>query len=136
MAVRRARVAALIVDSSALLAFILGEAEGDGFASTILLDDTPAMSAASYVECAMVLDGQMSSGFDPRLDAAVSHLGIAIVPLTEQQARLARRAFELFGKGRHPAALNFGDCLTYALAKESNQQLLYKGNDFLKTDLG
>lgn len=126
----------MIVDSSALLAIILGEPEGDGFAGEILLDDASAMSAASYVECAMVLDSHLSSGFDPRLDAAVAHLGITIVALTEQQARLARRAFELFGKGRHPAALNFGDCLTYALAKESNQRLLYKGADFLKTDLG
>lgn len=135
MAVRRKRTAALIVDSSALLAIILEEPEGDGFATEILMDDTPAMSAASYLECAMVLDGQRAAGFDPRLDAAVTYFGLSIVAVTEQQARLARRAFELFGKGRHSAALNFGDCLTYALAKERNERLLYKGNDFLKTDL-
>lgn len=126
----------MIVDSSALLAIVLGEPERDGFVVEMLAEEKVAMSAASYVECALRLDGQLSSGQDARLDAAISHLGIVLVAVTEQQARLARRAFEMFGKGRHPAALTFGDCLSYALAKETGRRLLYKGNDFIKTDLG
>ncbi len=94
------------------------------------------MLAATYVECALVLDGRRRTGRDDRLDAMIDWLGIALVPLSSQQARLARRAFKFFGRGRHAAALNFGDCMTYALAKERNDRLLYKGNDFLKTDLG
>ena len=125
----------MIVDSSALLAIILDEADGDAFAAEILRDEAPMMSAASYVECALRLDGQLEVE-DERLDAAINHFGIALVPLPETQARLARRAFGIFGKGRHPAALNFGDCLSYALAKERGERLLYKGNDFVKTDLG
>lgn len=126
----------MIIDSSALLAIILGEPDGDALVVEVLEEDGVAMSAASYVECALRLDGQLVEGQDARLDAAIAHLGIALVPVTERQARLARRAFEMFGKGRHPAALNFGDCLSYALAKETGRRLLYKGNDFLKTDLG
>lgn len=126
----------MIVDSSALLSIILGEHEGDGFVIEILAEDDVAMSTASYVECALRLDGQLPGGQDARLDAAISYLGIALVAVSETHARLARRAFEMFGKGRHPAALNFGDCLSYALAKETGRRLLYKGNDFLKTDLG
>jgi len=125
----------LIVDSSALLAIVLGEPERDAFVLELLADDVVEMSAASYVECALRLDGQLIRGQDARLDAAISHLGIALVAVTEQQARLARRAFEMFGKGRHPAALNFGDCHSYALAKETGRRLLYKGNDFAHTDL-
>ena len=126
----------MIVDNSALLAIIFAEPECDDFAFQIMMDDAPAMSTASYVECALRLDGQLAFGQDPRLDAAVSGLGIALVPVSEVHARLARRAFEMFGKGRHPAALNFGDCLSYALAKAMGAALLYKGSDFAKTDLG
>lgn len=136
MAVRRTRAAALIVDSSALIAIILDEPDRDVLATDIMMDDAPAMSTASYVECALRLDGPLPSGQDARLDAAISRLGISLVPVSEQHARLTRRAFEMFGKGRHPAGLNFGDCLSYALAKATGQRLLYKGSDFLKTDLG
>lgn len=136
MDVRRAWAASLIVDSSALIAIILNEPEQDAFIAEIMMDEAPAMSTASYVECALRLDGQLASGQDARLDAAIARLGIDLVPVTEQHARLARRAFEMFGKGRHPAGLNFGDCLSYALAKATGQPLLYKGLDFIKTDLG
>jgi ribonuclease VapC len=126
----------LIVDSSALLAIILDEPERDAFVLAALAEDVVEMSTASDVECALRLDGQLRQGQDARLDAAIAHLGIALVAVSEPQARLARRAFEMFGKGRHPAALNFGDCLSYALAKATGRRLLYKGNDFIKTDLG
>ena len=126
----------MIVDSSALLAIILDEPERDFLSTEILMSDAPRMSTASYVECALRLDGQLKFGQDAWLDAAISGLGIALEPLSEQHARLARRAFEMFGKGRHPAALNFGDCLSYALAKATGARLLYKGDDFVKTDLG
>ena len=126
----------MIVDRSALIAIIIDEAECDALALDIVAEGAAEMFAASDVECALRLDGQLSEGQDARLDATISGLGIITAPVTEQQARLARRAFEMFGKGRHPADLNFGDCLSYALAKASGRRLLYKGNDFIKTDLG
>ena len=125
----------MIVDRSALIAIIIDEAECDALALDILAEDAAEMSAASDVECALRLDGQLSEGQDARLDAAISGLGIIIAPVTEQQARLARRAFEMFGKGRHPAALNFGDCFAYALAMRRGDALLFKGQDFSQTDV-
>jgi len=96
---------------------------------------TPRLSAASYVEVALRLDGNLDEGQDTRLDAVIATLGLQIVPVTAAHARLARDAFNTFGKGRHPARLNFGDCLTYALAKATGEPLLYKGEDFVRTDL-
>lgn len=135
MDVRRARAAALIVDSSALLAIIFREPEGQDFAEAILSSRTARMSAASYVEVALRLDGDLDSGQDQRLDAALSTLGLEIVPVAVDHARIARDAFDVFGKGRHPAKLNFGDCLTYALAKATGEPLLFKGKNFVQTDL-
>ena len=125
----------MIIDSSALLAIILLEPEEADFATRILLARQPQMSVASYIEVALRLDGALPSGSDRRLDDALETLGVELAPVSIEQAKLARRAFGMFGKGRHPAALNYGDCMTYALAKSTGQPLLFKGNDFIKTDL-
>lgn len=123
----------MIVDSSALLAIILDEPEGPSFASAIIGSNAPKMSAASYLEVALKVDRSIGSA-DPALDAAIDDLGITLVALSVSQARVARDAFNRFGY-RHPAKLNFGDCLVYALAHTTGQPLLFKGGDFSQTDL-
>lgn len=124
----------MIIDSSALLAIIMSEPEEAAFAMLVLEAGAPKMSAASYVEVAMVLDGKQAAA-DPQLDLALSRLGIQLVEFSTEQARAARDAFNIYGRGRHPAKLNFGDCMTYALAKVTGEPLLFKGNDFAQTDL-
>jgi ribonuclease VapC len=122
----------VIVDSSALLAILLSEPERRAFAATIIADAAPRMSAASYVEVALKVDRAFGA-VDPQLDATLADLGIILDPVTPGHARIARDAFNRFG--RAPARLNFGDCLVYALARTSGAPLLFKGNDFIHTDI-
>lgn len=94
------------------------------------------MSAANYVEVGIVVDAQRNPVASRRVDDAIAQARIQIVPVTEAQARIARDAYRDFGKGSgHPARLNYGDCFAYALAKEAGEPLLFKGNDFSKTDV-
>lgn len=123
----------MIIDSSAILAIALAEPERRAYAETIAAAAEPRMSIASYIEVALRLD-TLGQGFDPELDALVERLGIELVPVSLEQGRVARTAALRFGRGK-PARLNFGDCLTYALAKVTGAPLLFKGNDFDKTDL-
>ena len=124
----------MIVDSSAVLAVILHESEEARFIDALARAIAPKMSAASYLEIALKIDRKHSGGPDPLLDETLNDLGIQLVPVTVEQGRVARDAFNRFGRD-HPAKLNFGDCLTYALAKTSGEPLLFKGYDFDKTDL-
>jgi ribonuclease VapC len=124
----------MIVDTSALLAVLLGEHDDQVIARTIADAPTRTMSAASYVELTMVAlsrRGTTRAEIDRRLD----DWRIAVAPVTVGQARLAADAFGRFGKGRHPAALNLGDCFAYALARERNEPLLFKGDGFARTDV-
>ena len=126
----------MIIDSSALVAILNGEPEGAEFAR--IMDSGPPlkMSAATYVETAAVIDRLRDPVQSRRLDEMIREAAIAIEPLTEAQAYIARQAFRDFGKGSgHPANLNFGDCCSYALARGMNQPLLFKGNDFSRTDI-
>lgn len=123
----------MIVDSSALLAIILGEVEGPSFAAAIIASNAPRMSAVSYLEVALKVDRSLG-GAHPALDVTIEDLGITLEPVSVAQAHVARDAFNRFGY-RHPARLNFGDCLVYALAHTRQQPLLFKGNDFSQTDL-
>jgi ribonuclease VapC len=93
------------------------------------------MSAVGLLEVSMILQSRRGSDAIRDLDLLILRLRIEIVPFTESQARLAREAFKRFGKGRHPAGLNFGDCMAYALAKETGEELLFLGSDFSKTDI-
>ncbi|WP_119679804.1 type II toxin-antitoxin system VapC family toxin [Indioceanicola profundi] len=125
----------MIVDSSALIAILAGEDERERFMAAIADAPNPRLSAASYMEVALKVD-RVGSTIDGReLDVAIAQLGLMIEPVTVEQAKLARQAFQRFGRGRHPAALNFGDCFVYALAKAAGAPLLFKGNDFSQTDL-
>jgi ribonuclease VapC len=124
----------MVVDTSALIAILLQEEDARTYADAIAAAATAALSAASYVELAIV---SLSRGVRGRaeLDATLADAAIEIVPVTLDQARIAAGAYERYGKGRHPAALNFGDCFAYALAQSRGEPLLFKGTDFGLTDV-
>jgi len=125
----------LIVDTSAVIAILFDEADAALYAEAIAQADSCAISAANFVEMSVVVEAQ-TKGIGPRqVDAFFRRAGIVIEPVTEDQAYMARQAYSDFGKGRHPAGLNFGDCFAYALAKSTGEPLLFKGRDFAKTDV-
>ena len=125
----------MIVDASALLAILFDEPEAEKFAALLAQAEAPRMSAVNYLEAAIRIDQQDSVVATQAFDAFIELSGIAIEPVTVEHTRLARRAYAMFGKGRHRAGLNFGDVFAYALAKSRQEPLLYKGNDFVHTDV-
>jgi ribonuclease VapC len=125
----------MIVDSSALLAILFSEDDADRYAGAITEAESCRISAATFVESAVVVDMQTAETGGRQLDTLLRRAGILIEPLTEEQAHVARQAYADFGKGRHPAGLNLGDCFSYALAKVSGEPLLFKGQDFSQTDV-
>ncbi|MCK0208796.1 type II toxin-antitoxin system VapC family toxin [Starkeya koreensis] len=126
----------MIVDTSALVAILRGEPEAVRFLEAIENEPTGRMSAASFFETAIVVDGSRDPVLSRRLDEFIEAAGFVIEPVTARQAQIARAAYRDFGKGGgHPAGLNFGDCFAYALAKEKSEALLFKGDDFTHTDV-
>jgi ribonuclease VapC len=125
----------MIVDSSAMVAVLLEEPEGHLFDIAILKAERPRMSSAGLLESSMILQSRKGADGVRDLDLLIARFKIEIVPFTESQARIARTAFDRYGKGRHPAQLNFGDCMAYALAKETGDELLFKGTDFAVTEI-
>ena len=126
----------MIVDSSALLAILRAEPEMLACAQAIEDAAHRRISAANFLETAIVIDGSRDPVASRRLDDLLRTANLAIEPVTEAQARIAREAYRDFGKGSgHPAQLNFGDCFAYALAKVAGEPLLFKGNDFSQTDI-
>jgi ribonuclease VapC len=126
----------MIVDSSAMVAILWAEPEAKPFIAAIVGSDRATMSAANYLEASIVIDRDRSPAISARLDVTVHQLEIEIAPVTASQAKLARQAYRDFGKGSgHKAQLNFGDCFAYALAAESGEPLLYKGDDFAHAGL-
>ena len=125
----------MVIDASAVLAILLGERDAAAFAQAIENADDRRMSAAGYLEAALVVDNRGDAVAQREFDRFFLRSGITIEPVTLEQARLAREAYRDFGKGRHRAKLNFGDCLAYALARAIEQPLLYKGRDFSHTDI-
>ncbi len=124
----------MIVDASALLAILLREPEKDRFREKIARAPEPVMSPVNYMEAAVRADGlgqEMAEGFDALFEEA----GITIVPIDRRQTLLARQAYARYGKGNHEAKLNLGDCFAYALASTRGEPLLFKGDDFRKTDI-
>jgi ribonuclease VapC len=124
----------MVVDTSAVVAILCAEPDASSLATALASATAPLMSAASYVELLLV---SLSRGIAGRseVDDTLVDAAIEIVPVSLEQARLAVTAFERFGKGRHRARLNFGDCFAYALAKERGLPLLFKGDDFALTDI-
>jgi len=126
----------MIVDSSAMLAVIKREPDWLLLAHKLESADCLRISAASYLETAIVLDRLHNPVQSAKLDDLLLELEIVIEPVTVEQAKIARQAFRDYGKGSgHPANLNFGDCFSYALARVQREPLLYKGDDFVHTDL-
>ena len=125
----------MIIDTSALLAILFDEPDGPKLLRRIAEAPIRLMSSANAVEAWIVADRHANPAKGPALDALLETLGIDIVPVTVQHARLARTAYHTYGKGRHPAGLNFGDCFAYALAKATDLPLLFKGDDFGQTDV-
>jgi ribonuclease VapC len=125
----------MIIDTSALLAILFDEPEGSELLRLVVEAPTRLMSAANTLEAWIVADRHPNPAKAPALDALIETVGIDIEPVTEAQARLAREAYKTYGKGRHPAGLNYGDCFAYALAKATGLPLLFKGEDFSRTDI-
>ena len=125
----------MILDTSALIAILFQEPEADLFIRAIHDADCCLMSAGSFLELSLVLDRQAPLETGRQSEMFFRRAGIVIEPFTVEQAYLARQAFHDFGKGRHAAGLNFGDCFAYALARQTGQPLLFKGKDFRKTDV-
>lgn len=125
----------MILDTSAMVAILYREPEAAAFAQLIHDADTCRISVANYVELSIVIEKQLGPVGMQQADAFFRRAAIIIEPVTAEQGQHARQAFLDFGKGRHKAGLNFGDCFAYALAKESAEPLLFKGNDFAETDI-
>jgi len=126
----------MIVDTSALIAILRDEPEAALYAMAIESAPRRRISAANILETAVVIDGSRDPVASRRFDELVKAAGLIIEPVTEEQARIARDAYRDFGKGGgHPAQLNFGDCFAYALAKATDEPLLFKGGDFARTDV-
>lgn len=126
----------MIVDTSALIAILRAEADASIYSEAIRAQPERRMSAVSFTEAAVVID----AGGDPiasrRFDDLLREASIVIEPVTEEQARIARAAYRDFGKGRgNSAGLNFGDCFSYALSRSRDEPLLFKGDDFSRTDV-
>ena len=125
----------MVIDTSALIAVLADEPERERFVDAIEAAETRQMSAATFVEASIVLEVRHGAEGVRLFDLFVDRAGIEVVPVDDDQAREARRAFARFGKGRHAAGLNFGDCFAYALAVTAGESLLFKGDDFSKTDV-
>ncbi len=125
----------MVIDTSALAAIFFGEPERQKFLAAIAAADNRLISAASVLETGMVLEARQGEAAGREFDLFVVRANLQIVPADAEQVDLARSAWRKYGKGRHPAGLNFGDCFSYGLAKISGEPLLAKGTDFASTDL-
>jgi ribonuclease VapC len=126
----------MILDTSAVIAILRLEPEAAEFARIIERTAQPRMSAVSYVEAGAVIDGSKDPVASRRFDELIEAAQVVIEPVTEEQALIARQAYRDFGKtSGHKAKLNFGDCFAYALAKSKGKALLFKGQDFSRTDV-
>ncbi|HYX26132.1 MAG TPA: type II toxin-antitoxin system VapC family toxin [Thermoanaerobaculia bacterium] len=125
----------MVIDTSALLAILLGEPEAEDFSRSIAADPKRLVSALSALEAAIVIHARKGAVGIRELDLLLHSAGATVVSFDADQVLLARSAYEKYGKGHHPAALNLGDCCSYALSRSSGEPLLFKGNDFSRTDV-
>ena len=126
----------MIVDSSAIIAILKREQTWTALSEKLDAAKSACISAANYLETSIVVDGWKNPILSREFDELIERFGIALEPVTEVQAKIARQAYRDYGKGSgHAANLNFGDCFSYALAREKREPLLYKGDDFGHTDL-
>ncbi len=125
----------MVIDTSALVCIILGEPETSAFLRAIEQDSVRLVSVVSAVEAGIVLEKAFGQAGSRELERVMKGMRLSLQPVTVEQGQTALLAHWRFGRGLHPAALNFGDCFTYALAKATSEPLLFKGNDFGRTDL-
>jgi ribonuclease VapC len=126
----------MIVDTSALVAILRDEDDASAYAHALAMAATKRISAGTLLETTIVVDANRDPVLSGRLDDLVTEAALEVVPVTRRHVDIARRAYRDFGRGSgHPAALNFGDCFAYALAREAGEPLLYKGEDFGHTDV-
>ena len=125
----------MVVETSAVLAILLDEPEAAEFAQLIEDDPAPVISASSVLEAGIVLTSRYGPDARGDLQDFLAQGGLQVEPVTAEQADLALDAYQRYGKGRHRAGLNFGDCFAYALCKATGQPLLFKGQDFSQTDI-
>jgi ribonuclease VapC len=125
----------MVVDSSALIAILRGEPEEPAFRNAIRTAPNRLLGAPTRVEASMVALGRRGEPGLEQMQALIERLKLEVVPFSDDHARLAIEALRRFGKGRHPAGLNYGDCFSYALAKATGEPLLFKGDDFSQTDI-
>ncbi|RJF78629.1 type II toxin-antitoxin system VapC family toxin [Rhodopseudomonas palustris] len=126
----------MVIDTSAIVAIALDEPEAAAFEARIVDDPVRLISAATVLETTIVLETRLGDAAGREFDLWLLKIGADIVPVDAEQTEAARRAWRRYGKGRHPAALNYGDCFAYALAATRGEPLLYKGADFSKTEIG
>ncbi len=125
----------MLIDTSALMAILFSEPDARVYSDAIMRASRRCMAAPSYLECAMVMTSRHGSAGVDRLNEAIATASIELLALDASCARAAASAFVIYGKGRHPAKLNFGDCMSYAMAKTEIMPLLFKGGDFRLTDI-
>jgi ribonuclease VapC len=125
----------MVIDTSAIVAIALNEPEAGTFEQRIAESPVRLISAATVLEAAMVIETRLGEPGGVELDLWLLKAGVEIVAVDAEQADQARRAWRRFGKGRHPAGLNFGDCFSYALSALTQESLLFKGEDFSRTDI-
>lgn len=125
----------MVIDTSAVIAILFAESTAERLEAAVLDAKRPVLSAASLVESGIVAVARRGDAVERELPLLLRRLSVDISPVTLAHAEVALEAFRRFGKGRHPAALNFGDCFPYALARELGEPLLFVGDDFVKTDI-
>lgn len=125
----------MVIDSSVLIAILSAEADSEKYEAAMDEDSIRMVSAATVLEAAIVVENRLGEAGGRELDILLYRVPIQIVDVTAEQIEVARYAYRKYGKGRHGAGLNFGDCFSYALSKVSGEPLLFKGEDFAKTDV-
>ena len=125
----------MVIDPSAVVAILFGEEDAERLSAAIDADPIRLMSAASVLETSMVIESEQGEEGEREMDFLLLKIGVEIIAFNEEQLKVARYAFREYVKGRHAAGLNFGDCFSYALSRTSGEPLLFKGDDFTKTDV-
>jgi ribonuclease VapC len=128
-------VAVMVIDTSAIAAILFSEPDAAALEGKIADDPVRLMSAATFLEATIVIEARLGDPGGREFDLWLHRAKVEILPVDAEQADMARRAWRCFGRGRHPAGLNYGDCFSYALAATHDEPLLFKGDDFTKTDV-
>ncbi|CAN7698923.1 MULTISPECIES: type II toxin-antitoxin system VapC family toxin [unclassified Ensifer] len=125
----------MVIDTSAIVAIAFNEPDAETYEQKVVDAPRRFISAATILELSIVIEARLGEAGAAELDLWLYKAGVEVVAVDAEQIAIARRAWRSFGKGRHPASLNFGDCFSYALAKSRNEPLLFKGDDFSRTDI-